>query len=85
MIAGVDVVRLTGDALPEIRKEIERRAADILDRDVPAQRRVVLVPLHDVAEIANAAGGQRLDRPGADGVDADAVLADFNLVKALSV
>ena len=42
-----------------------------------AQRRIVFVPFEDVAEIADAGGRQRLDRPGRDRVDADALLAEI--------
>src|SRR3546814_7201141 len=53
-------MHLAGDAGREVGQQIEARAADLPDADVPAQRRVQLVPLEDVAEVADAGGGQRL-------------------------
>ena len=73
VIAAIDVMHLAGDALGQIAQQIEPGAADLLDRDVALQGRVQLVPAQDVAEIADARGGQRLDRPGGDRVDADAL------------
>ena len=72
VVAGVDMQDLAGHAAAEIGQQIERAAADILDGDGAAERRVVLVPLQDIAEVGDAGGGKRLDRPGRDGVDADA-------------
>ena len=71
VVAGIDVVDLAGDGRRQVGQEVERGIADLLDRDGALQRRVVLVPLQDVAEVADAGGGERLDRAGRDGVDAD--------------
>ena len=46
-------------------------------RHVAPQRRVVFVPAQDVAEVADAGGGQRLDRSRRDGVDADILHAEI--------
>ena len=46
-------------------------------RHVAPQRRVVFVPAEDVAEVADAGRGQRLDRAGRDGVDADVLDAEI--------
>src|SRR5690606_13529712 len=78
VVAGIDVVDLAGDAARQVGQKIEARAADLLDGDGLLQRRVVFVPLEDVAEVADAGGGQRLDRPGGDGVDADAPAAEVD-------
>ena len=53
MIAGVDVMYFAGDAARHVGEQIRGRLADILDGDVAAQRRVVLVPFENVAEIAD--------------------------------
>src|SRR3546814_14517069 len=63
VVAGVDVMDLAGDARGQVGHQVQPGAADILEGDVAAQRRVVLVPLQDVAEVADAGGGQRLHRP----------------------
>src|SRR4051794_30176720 len=43
VVAAVDVMDLAGDAAREIGEEVERRAADLLDRDRALQRRVRLL------------------------------------------
>src|ERR1700681_986312 len=63
VIAAIDVMDLAGHPGGEIAEEVDPGAADILDGDVALQRCVVLVPLEDVAEIADAGGGKRLDGP----------------------
>src|SRR6476619_7488791 len=64
VVAGVDMQDLAGDPAAQIRQEIERAAADVLDRHGAPKRRIVLVPLEDVAEVGDAACGKGLDRPG---------------------
>ncbi len=76
VVAGIDVMDLAGDAARQVGEEIHRRVADLVDRHGAAQRRVVLVPAEDVAEVADAGRRQRLDRPGRDGVDADVLAAE---------
>ena len=62
VIARIDVMDFTGDAARQVRQEVEAGIADFLGRDRALQRRVVFVPAQDVAEVANARSGQRLDR-----------------------
>src|SRR5207237_1776489 len=50
IVAGVDVVNFPGDAGREIAQQVQSRPADILDRDVAPQRRIIFIPLHAVAE-----------------------------------
>src|SRR5262245_54784921 len=64
VIAAVDVVNLAGHAAREIREEIYRGIADLLDRHGAPQRSIVLVPFEDVAEVADPRRRQRLDRAG---------------------
>ena len=54
------------------RAVLLHRLADLVDRDGPAERGVVFVPFQDIAEVANGRRRQRLDRPGRNGVDANA-------------
>src|SRR3546814_3823818 len=70
-------MHFTGDAGRQVGQQIEAGAADLRNADVLAQRRVQLVPLEDMAEIADAGGGQRLDRPGRDRVHADVLVAEI--------
>ena len=76
MVAGVDVQDFAGDAARHRRQQIDRGLADLLGRHGAAQRRVEFVPAQDVAEVADPRGGQRLDRPGRNRVDADRLLAE---------
>src|SRR5579863_8257322 len=76
MVAGVDVDDLAGDPAGHRRQEIDRAVADLLDRDRAAQGRIVFVPPQDIAEVADAGGGERFDRAGRDRVDADPLLAE---------
>src|SRR5690348_12390017 len=59
VIAAIDVVHLAGDARAQIAQQIEPGAADLLDRDVALERRVVLIPFENIAEVADARGGER--------------------------
>src|SRR5262249_2159096 len=77
VIAGIDVMDLAGHGARHVGEEIDCGLADLVDRDRAAERRVELVPFQDVAEIADAGSGQRLDRPGRDGVDADVLGAEI--------
>src|SRR5689334_8387932 len=52
VIPAVDVMHLAGDAAGEIAQKVEAGAADLLDGDVALERRVVLVPFEDIAEVA---------------------------------
>src|SRR3546814_17332943 len=66
VVSRVDMMRFARNARREVAEEIERRAAHIVDRDVAAQRGVMLVPFEDQAEIAAARCSERLDRPRGD-------------------
>src|SRR6202051_5040827 len=61
MIAGIDVVHLAGHAARHVGQKIGAGLADLLDGHAAAQRRVVLVPLQNIAEVAATGGGARLD------------------------
>src|SRR5262249_37067677 len=60
VIAGIDVMHLAGDAARKIGQQIKRAVADLIDCDRAAHRCVVLVPLQNVAEIADTGGRERL-------------------------
>src|SRR5947207_529466 len=63
VIAAVDMMDLAGDARRQIAQQIESGAADILDRGIALQRRIVLIPFEDVVEVADPGGGERPNRP----------------------
>ncbi len=62
-------------ALLRSEARIERGAADFGLVDVAARAERVGVGPEHLAEVADAAGGERLDRAGGDGVDADVLAA----------
>src|SRR5215468_11967454 len=78
VVAAIDVVHLAAHTRGEVAQQIKRGAADILDGDVALQGRVVLVPLENVAEIADAGSGERLDRPGRDRVHPNVLAAKID-------
>ena len=78
VVAGVDMQDLAGDAAPEIGQGDRARPRRCpRSHTVRLSGRVVLVPFEDVAKVGDARGGERLDRPGRDGVDADRSLAEI--------
>src|SRR5437016_2414354 len=78
VIPAIDVMHLAGDPGRQIAQQINPGAADILDRDVALQWRIELVPFEDVAEIADAAGRDGVDRAGRDRVDPDILAAEID-------
>ena len=71
------MVGFARDARAKVGQQVKGRVPHILDRRVAAQGRVQLVPFQDIAEVADPRRRKRLDRPGADRVHADAVLAQI--------
>ena len=59
MITGIDVMDFTGHAARHVGQEIDAGLSHFFQREVSPQRRVVLVPLQNIAEIANAGRGER--------------------------
>src|SRR5438093_666923 len=51
VVAGVDMQDLPGHAAPEVGQKIEGTCAYVLDGHGAPERRVVLVPLQDIAEV----------------------------------
>src|SRR5262245_19618025 len=62
-VTRVDIERLAGDAGCEVGAEKGRRVADVLDRDVPLERRDLLDVVQHLPESGDARRRQRLDRP----------------------
>src|SRR5215207_10255237 len=54
VVSGVDMVHFAGDATSHIGEKVEGGLADILDRDRATQGGIVLVPLQDIAEVADS-------------------------------
>ena len=71
--SAVDVRDLAGDRAREIGQQERRDVADLVGRDVAAQRRVRFDEMLDLREAADAGRRERLDRPGRNAVDADAL------------
>ena len=76
MIARIDVVHLTGNPGGKIRQKVEPGTANLVDADIALKRRVVFVPLEDIAEVADARCSQGLDGPGRYRVHADVALPE---------
>ena len=72
VVAGIDIVDFAGDAARQIRQQIQRRAAELIQRHAAAERRMLLLEREHRARIADAGAGQRADRPGGNRIDADA-------------
>src|SRR3546814_4063653 len=68
MVTGIDMMRFARDARRQIAEQVKRRTAHIVDRDIAAQRGIMLVPLEDQAEIADSRRRERLDRARRDRV-----------------
>src|SRR5690606_33653766 len=73
MIAGILMMDLSGHSSRHIGEKIEGCSSHLLQSNVSAQGRVILVPPEDIAEIANPGSCQRLDGPGGDGVHTNAL------------
>ena len=61
-VAAVDVQYLAGDRAREIREQERGDVADFVDRDAAVERRPRLETREQLAEVADAGGGERLDR-----------------------
>ena len=72
------MVAFAGHARGQVGQQVQARAAHVVQGDVALERAVVLVPLEDIAEIADARGGQGLHRAGRQRVDADVLLAQVH-------
>src|SRR5262245_18401854 len=70
--AVVDVRDLAGDAARQVRQQEGRDVADFLGGDVATHRRVGFDECLDLREAVDARGGERLDRPCGNAVDANA-------------
>ena len=56
-----------GGAALYLLSDLSSGVTDLLDRHGAPQRSVILVPLQYIAEVVDARGGERLDRPGQPG------------------
>ena len=66
---------LAGDARGQVGQQIQCRAADLVEGDGAAQRRVALLIGEHVTRIGDASARKRAHRAGRDAVDADAARA----------
>src|SRR3989441_7722944 len=73
---GVDVEDFAGNRGSEVGEQERGGVAGVLGGHIAAERRMLLDDLEDLAEAADARRGERLDRPGGDAVDADALRAE---------
>ena len=77
VIASVDMVRFTRHARRQIAQQVKRRATHVVDRDVAAQRGIMLVPFQDQAEVADPRRGERLDRSSRNRIPANPLRAEI--------
>ena len=66
-----------GDAARQVRQQIQRRAAEFIQRHAAAERRMLLLERKHRARIADAGARQRADRAGRNRVDADAARTEI--------
>ena len=71
VVAAVDVDGFAGDAAGEVDARKTAVSPTSTGSTLRLQRSALGVVLHHLAQVADAAGGQRLDGAGGDGVDAD--------------
>ena len=71
VVAGIDIMDFAGDAAGQIRQQIQRRAAEFVERHAAAERRMLLLEREHRAGIADPGARQRADRPRRDRIDAD--------------
>src|SRR6185312_8135855 len=72
--SGVDEVNLTRDASRQVAKQVQCRAADMVEFDRFLERRMAFVPFEHHPGVANGAAGQGAHRAGADRINPDRVL-----------
>src|SRR5215510_13766932 len=72
MIAGIDKLHRTGDPTGEITTQIQRCLPDFFDSDIAAEWGPFRMLLEHIAKTGDGAGRGSFDRPGRNGVDADA-------------
>src|ERR1035437_1711262 len=76
VIAAIDVHDFSGDGAGEVAGQKQGRAANFQLVHIAAERGAVGMGLEHVAEIADAARGESLDRAGGNGVDANVAGAE---------
>src|SRR3569623_1684512 len=76
VVAAVDVEDLAADTRGEIGTEEGTRIADLFDGDVALERRLLRDVFEHFAEVADARGGEGLDRTRRDRVDAYALRSE---------
>src|SRR6266853_1154855 len=78
VVAAIDEMDLAGDAGREVGEEVEAGAAELVEGNAAAQRRMALLEAEHVARIGDAGARKGTDRPGRYRVDADAAGAEID-------
>src|SRR4249919_4074340 len=78
VVAGIDEVDFAGHAGGEVGQQVERGAAELVEGDAAMQRRMPLLEGEHHARVADAGAGERADRPGGDGVNANLPRAEVD-------
>ena len=84
LIAAVHEQHIAGYAGGQIRGQKKGGITDLINGHITAQGREFFNVVKDNAEVRDARRGQGLDRPGADGIDAYALLAEVRGKEASS-
>src|SRR5438270_14005767 len=69
VVAGIDEMDFARGSGGQIREQVERRAAKLLQGDAAPKRRMPLLECEHRASIADAGARERADRPGRNRVD----------------
>src|SRR4030095_12719608 len=72
MVAGIDKLHRASDPAGEITAQIQRGLPDFFDRDIAAQRGPFSVLLEHIDKTGDGPSRGGFDRPGRNGIDADA-------------
>ncbi len=62
----------------KVRQQVERSATQFIERYAASERRVLLLESKHCARVADSGARERADRPGRDGVDADALAPEID-------
>src|SRR3954466_5931933 len=78
VVAGIDEMDFARRSGGQIREQVERRAAKLIECDAAPKRRMPLLECEHRARIADAGARKGADRPGRNRIDANLVAAEID-------